>query len=462
MSAPYSRLPLLMTYWPCILALFLCLVITINDASAQDDSGAKGTVISRDVIVKQGETLRSIARREMGRAGFAPLLAEFNSLVEAAPLIPGNIVRIPIHVPARMEYAEVVYLKGVVEILRNPDGNGSGIAVNAAASATQGPTTLERNAQIYFGDTITTGEDGFVSIAFSTGSVLNLQPGTTASLQRLSCLPTDDSCLIEISTEDGKVTSDVKTRDSQPVEFKISTPYASAAVRGTIFDMDAADDLKVGVTEGAVAVSAQQETVDLDTGFGLIVEPGQAPSQPIELLPPPVFKNIPSRIAPGDTVAWWPFQNAQSYAARLSTDEAAIETLQTFQINDDRIGFNSVDAGDYYLTVRAVDENGLKGFTSNTRLTIAQIDEDITPVSTSVTRQGSDYLINIENGPDLARGYEIQVSSDDSFVDPLSVDVNEQGIAIIRLESDRLFARARVLLDPYTVSVFGETSSSGN
>ena len=121
-----------------------------------------------------------------------------------------------------------------------------------------------------------------------------------------------------------------------------------------------------------------------------------------------------------------------------------------------------MDVGDYYLTVRAVDENGLKGFTSNTPLTIAQVDEDIAPVTTTVSRQGSDYLINIENGPDEARGYEIQVSSDASFIDPLSVDVNEQGSAILRLDSDRVFARARVLLDPYTVSAFGEPSSSGN
>lgn len=458
------EIPCPVFYWLCISVMCLSLLCSLPLAHAQSDNGhesAKSTIVSRDVIVSEGDTLRTLALEHLGRAGFAPMLAEFNDLVESAPLISGNIIRIPIHVPARGEFAEVVFVKGNATLMRRADDSAEiPVAANTASGNTGAGIILERNAQIQSGDTITTGPNGYVSIAFSTGSVVNLQPGTTATLQRLNCLPNDDSCLIEIIAEDGKVLSDIEHRDNQPVEFRISTPYASAAVRGTIFDMAAADDLKVGVTEGAVSLSAQNKDVNLDTGFGAIVEPGQTPSDPIALLPPPVFKRVPTRVAPGDTVTWWPFSDASSYGAKISNDEAAVETLEAFDVAEDSISFDNIASGDYYLTVRAVDSNGLQGFTSNTRLTIAQIDPDVEPVSTVVSRQGSEFLVTVENGPEIARGYEIQVANDDTFADPLSVDVNEKGSAIFRLDNTRVFTRARVLLDPYTVSAFGETSSS--
>lgn len=194
----------------------------------------------------------------------------------------------------------------------------------------------------------------------------------------------------------------------------------------------------------------------------MIVEDGQEPSDPVPLMPAPVFKRVPARLAPGDTVAWWPIDSAQRYGASISTDEAANDQQQVFEVQTDNIGFESIDSGDYFLTVRAVDTNGLLGFTSNTRVTIAQIDPSIDPVTTVVTQQGREFLVSVENGPDIARGYEIQISEDGTFNDPLSVDVNERGSAVFRLTSDRVFTRARVLLDPFTVSAFGEVSSSGN
>ena len=67
------------------------------------------TVISRDVEPTPGDTLLSIARRELGSAAFAHPLAEFNELeleLEIdAPLAAGQLVRVPIRVPARGETA---------------------------------------------------------------------------------------------------------------------------------------------------------------------------------------------------------------------------------------------------------------------------------------------------------------------------------------------------------------------
>ena len=437
------------------------------------------SIISRDVVVQNGDTLSTIAERELGKAAFAPMLAAHNNLEISTSLTPGDIVRIPIQVPPRGEFAEVVFVKGTVTATRTQAVNAGAIPVSTDAAGSVANTTnasnpgitetivLARNAKVFSGDVITTSDTGYVSIAFSSGSVINMQPDTVATLQGIACLDIDDSCLIEIDTQQGRVTSDVEGRDRQPVEFRINTPYASAAVRGTNFDIDSAEQLLVGVTEGSVDVSALGTTVPLPTGFGLSVQEGEPPGEPVELIPPPVFKRIPARIAQGDTVEWWPFADAVEYQFTLSTDEAGNDTLQSVQIQPEspilalqETLIEPVEPGDYFLTLRAIDFNGLMGFATNTRITVAQIDSDIAPVNTSVVRDGSEFLVTVENRFDEALGYEIQISSDEAFTDPLSVDVNENGTAVFRIDQDQVFTRARVLIDPFTVSEFGDISNN--
>lgn len=436
-------------------------------------SASGTTIISRDVIVEDGDTFQSLAKQELGTAGFATYLAEFNGLVSSAPLISGNIIRIPINVPSRGEYAEVLFLKGDVRFFRSAQpGTANVVAVanngnqdtslSSPLSADEKATapTLLRDTKILTGDIVFTGPDGYVSIAFSSGSVINLQPNTEAALVKLNCLPDDDSCFIEIITQRGKVTSDIENRNDQPVEFKISTPFASAAVRGTVFDIEADERLILGVTEGDVDVSAKGTDIEIPVGFGTTVNPDEPPSGPIELLPAPVFRRVPARLAQGDSVSWWGFDNAASYSAVISNDQAANEALIAFSTPNEDTEIDAIDSGDYFLTLRAVDDNGLRGFTANTRITLADIDSSIAPVDTTVTRQGREFIVVVENGSPLARGYEIQISGNSEFTDPLSVDVNENGAAVFRLDNEQVFTRARVLLDPYTVSAFGDPSSS--
>lgn len=425
-----------------------------SDTGNGSAAPVSSTISTREVIVAAGETLSSISARELGKAGFAAQLAEFNELPIDAPLTPGNIIRIPVVVTVKAESAHVVFVKGTVTVTR-PD------ATNANANTNASVFDLERDVEVYPGDRILTNSDGYVSIEFSSGSVINLQPDTEATLSQLKCLPENDSCTIEIDTYQGKITSDVNKRDQQAVDFRINTPYASAAVRGTVFDIEASEVLIVGVTEGVVDLNAQQQGVDLNSGFGSVVEEGQAPAAPIALLPAPVFKRVPTRVALGDAVVWWPFSDADGYSARIANDEGGVETLASYDVNEDQLMLDSsIGAGDYYLLLRAIDDNGLRGFTSNTRLTVADIDNSIDPVNTQVTRQGQEFLVEVQNPTDNAIGYEIQIASNLAFDDPLSVDVNATGTAVFRVDDDQVFSRARVLLDPYTVSAFGDISGS--
>jgi len=440
-------------------------------------SEQKYSIISRDVTVQAGDTLASIAKREMGRAGLAPLLAEHNRIGQNEQLTPGTVVRIPIQVPPRGEFAEVVFVKGRVTATRTLDAaprvaQVSTFAVNdpmGVVYARQKTEVVElaRNDRVFAGDLLTVSEEGFASVAFSSGSVINLQPGTAARIDRLTCLETDDSCLIDISAQSGRITSDVEHRSGQNTEFNIDTPYASAAVRGTVFDIKVDENLVLGVTEGSVDISAQDQSVPLPTGYGVVVPDAGPPGDPIELIPAPVFKRVPARMVVGDTIEWWPFNDAANYKVSVSLDEAGNQPVNGFDLPQDTALVDlqatldgSIDVGDYFFTLRAVDTNGLLGFTSNTRVTLAQIDPDLQATTTSVVREGLEFLVSVDNKQEEALGYEIQISADEAFSDPLSVDVNKSGSAVFRINEDQVFTRARVLADTYTVSAFGEPTTN--
>lgn len=404
-------------------------------AQKQTDS-----IITRSVVVEEGDTLRSIARQEFGKSGLSTMLASFNGMQESESLAIGQIIRIPLFTPVDRQFATVIFAKGVV---------------------TKNDTQVKRDDKIYLHELLVTGDDGFASLEFASGSVINLQPKTHAKLERLNCLDSDASCLIVLDSAQGEVSSDVRRRDGQPTEFTINTPYASAAVRGTLFEINALDSkIIVGVTEGEVLLKGSANNVPLDQGFGSIAPANKPVSGPIALLPAPVYRYIPTRAAKGDAISWWALSDVNQYLINLSVDEGGMDVVANYNENQGILAIDDLDAGEYFMNVRGVDSNGLKGFKAPIKIVVATIDESVEPVNTVVSRLGNEFLVKIIDPPETSPGYEIQVSRTADFSDPLSVDIANPGTAVFRLESDKIYARARVLIEPEKVSVFGDVSES--
>ena len=421
-----------------LVALLSSMVLApIAHVSAQSKTD---TIITRSVIAEEGDTLRSIARREFGKSGLSNMLANFNGMQESDALAAGQIIRIPLFTPVDRQFATVIFAKGVV---------------------TKNDEQVKRDDKIYLHELLKTGDDGFASLEFASGSVINLQPKTHAKLERLNCLDSDASCLIVLDSAQGEVSSDVKRREGQPTEFTIKTPYASAAVRGTVFEMNAQSaEIIVGVTEGEVLLQGATRGVPLDEGFGSVAAANRPPLDPIALLPAPVYRYIPTRAAKGDTVSWWALSDVQQYQIDLTADEGGMDVIANYNESAGILSIEDLDAGDYFLNVRGIDSNGLKGYKAPTKLKVASIDESVEPVNTSVSRNGNEFLVKVIDPPETSPGYEIQISRTEDFSDPLSVDIENPGTAIFRLESDKIFTRARVLLDPSSVSAFGDISES--
>lgn len=426
----------------CIRAAFVVALTTMVVAPTTNVFAQSKTdsIITRSVVAKTGDTLRSIARREFGKSGLSTMLANFNGMQETQPLAAGQIIRIPLFTPVDRQFATVIFAKGDVS---------------------KNDRQVKRDDKIYLHELLVTGDDGFASLEFASGSVINLQPKTHAKLERLNCLDSDKSCLIVLDSAQGEVSSDVQRREGQPTEFTIKTPYASAAVRGTIFEMNAVDSkIIVGVTEGEVVLNGLSNEVPLDTGFGSIAEANKPAADPIALLPAPVYRYIPTRAAKGDAVTWWALSGVNQYQVNLTADESGRDVIAKYNKDVGILDIEDLDAGEYFMNVRGVDSQGLKGFRAPVKILVASIDENVEPVNTEVSRIGSEFLVKIVAPPETSPGYEIQISRTADFADPLSVDIANPGTAIFRLESDKIYSRARVLIEPELVSAFGEISES--
>jgi hypothetical protein len=99
------------------------------------------------------------------------------------------------------------------------------------------------------GDTLRSQKESFVEVLFENGEVLRLDENSILAIEKI------DSQNAESSLPVGRVWVNMKKIVSHRA-FDVSTPTAVAAIRGTIYDMRAGEDLSVDVSvyDGKVAV----------------------------------------------------------------------------------------------------------------------------------------------------------------------------------------------------------------
>jgi len=414
----------------------------VTSMAAKAQSADEYQPYSKAIVIRPGDTLSHIALREMGNASHAEQLALANDVHIDSILKPGDSITVPVSLPVRDEFASVIFTKGQV---------------------TKNGVALETNDEVRRNDVVETGKSGYASLEFLTGTLINLQPNTVARIVTLYCRSDDETCVIEMAADRGTLSTDVKRDGDQPTDFRVQTPYASAAVRGTIFDINAdSTGLRIGVTEGAVSLSAanSDQEVDLDLGFGSIAVPGSRLSAPIDLLPAPVYRFVPPRITKADVVRWFGLTDVEQYTVQIASSPNGVGIIHDTVVPSDLFRFSEdLPPGDFHMLLRPVDTNGLLGFTATTPITIAEIDPNIGTATASVERQNGNYRIEIVQAPEEANGYEVQISSDFNFTDPVSVDIDANGVALVRAEGENLYARARALLSRTLVGPYGEPST---
>lgn len=426
------------------LFVLLALVFATSNANANQSNDSYTIELgAKTRVVQAGDTYQSIASSEYGSAAFWRLIAEHNELNPVTALEAGQVLQLPMFVKRELEFASVAFFKGDVMIIKEGES----------------PRKLVKDDRFFLNDAIKTGKSGFVSLSFRSGSVISVQPKSRVELVSLRCLPDDDVCVLGLNATSGEISSNVNRYRDQPTDFRIITPYASAAVRGTVFDFQASrDGMLVGVTEGSVAVAAAETESAVATGFGVVTKTGQTPGGLVELIGPPTFRGVPARFATGDKISWWDVPKSERYIVSLASDAGANEVVSQSRQDQQVYKLDEVSAGEYFINVRPVDGNGLKGFGTTQKINVVEIDQDAVIHPLDASRDGEDVVISVAEPSETIPGYEFQISTDATFDDVISIDVGSSGSAIFRppqAGSNSYFARARALLQTDTVSRFG-------
>ena len=313
----------------------------------------------------------------------------------------------------------------------------------------------KRGMKIIEKDLIITGDDGFISMSFSTGTVVNIQPLSKISIEQINCKKKSDLCQVVLKAVEGNLNANVESQTDYESQFTIETPYASAAVRGTKFDVDVNDDrLLTGVTEGQVDVRSELGTVELPANFGTRVQTDQPPTTPKPLLSAPTIIPKAVRYDSDGEFAWNKVTKTNQYLVSLSN---AFGLIYSKKQTNTRHSLNALNVGSYLAQVRAIDEDGFKGQCTEYEFDVVKIDKSTSGPTLTTTLEASEYTVLVEPQNATANLIELQFSATKYFEIPVNLDVIAGEVGYSYRAGNSIYVRARSILNNTTVTPYGPT-----
>lgn len=222
------------------------------------------------IEVKRGDTLSKISKKYLEDPSQWPALLKYNQVANPNLIQPGMKLKVPAAL-GKKPVAVVVFK--------------SGKAVFARAQETAWKEMYVKLG-LYAEDQVKTGQNSAVHLQLSNQVVLRLQSETFIIVNKADKNSKDTI----FTLQEGRLQAQAEGLRKNSGQMAIRTPSAVAAVRGTIFELNATkSESGLACYEGQVDVSAQKVTVKVPTGMGTFVEKGKAPMQPFKLpLPPQV------------------------------------------------------------------------------------------------------------------------------------------------------------------------------
>jgi hypothetical protein len=145
--------------------------------------------------------------------------------------------------------------------------------------------------------------------------------------------------------------------------YQIQTPAAITAVRGTSFRVTSDENQvsRTEVTEGTVVVVAGGTEIEVKDGFGVVAEINKPVAEPVRLLTAPEVYGQQIEGQQAAIFNWTEVEGASYYRYQMATDEDFNHIIVDETAKQNRVEFDNMQAGNYYLQVRGVDRYELEG-----------------------------------------------------------------------------------------------------
>ncbi|KWV90935.1 FecR domain-containing protein [Erythrobacter sp. YT30] len=298
--------------------------------------------------VKPADTLYGLTKDYLVNAAALEEVRRINRVRNPRLMQIGKTLRIPRrllkHKPARLS---VESFSGRVSLV-----NG-----RQTLAAKRGLALLE-------GVEITTGRNSFVAIAGDGNSSVSIPSNSRVRIIDARRYLINDQIDVQLRVLEGRGEVIAPTIEGDG-RYRVGTPIAVTAVRGTGFRVGFLPDGDLSLTEvveGEVFVAAGEEEQATKAGFGLAARQDGLGEQE-RLLPAPELID-PGRIQT-DALARFaitPLEGAVGYRTQISRDAGFIDIVTELVDEAQQADFAEIEDGRYFVRTRAVSASGLEGF----------------------------------------------------------------------------------------------------
>ena len=376
-------------------------------------------------VVQAGDTLEGLSQSYFGTPRLWHQLQARNKVKDPRQLQPGSVVWIPVGLlPA--ESAQVEFVHGDVKVHTAELGATTNTAVAANPPVAAGTMLAE-------GTRLQVGPDGFVTVRLADGSVVKVSAQSDVQLRQLRRRGRAGSVQSVVEIQRGSVESSVAPSTDASRRFEVRTPRAVTSVRGTRFGVALSEsgDTTAAVLQGAVAV--QSRTADnpaqhtatatvLQPGQGLAVQADGTVGSPRSLLPAPDLRSLPAAVHDLGPLALnvTAQAGASAYQAIVARDAELTQVLRSGTFANGQLRWKGLDDGQYFISVRAIDAEGIAGLPTTQPLTVKT-----QPVPPLYQKPAPDAVVSNAGGQLLCtqvagvRWYRIQVATQADFNAPV-------------------------------------------
>ncbi len=330
------------------LALLLLIApsVSITPLSAQELSRDKDEII---YTIREGDTLIGLGQRYFVSPTAYLQVERVNGLTNANRLRVGSKIRIP------------------TSLLKFSRLSATVISVRGAASVIRAGRSipLELRGKVSEGDIVETGVDGYLTLQLEGGSRVALPSNARVRVVRLRTYLLTRGTDTDFAIERGRTeTTVVPLRDNRS-RFRMRTPVAISAVRGTVFRIgyDGPDASLTEVVEGNVEVNldGRTATTALPGGFGAAASSSGRVNKE-ELLPPPAFAR-PGEVQSQSSVGFvlTPSEGAVGYHVEVAKDAAFVEIVKGARSSTPLVDLGALPDGTYWVRAMAIAPSGLEG-----------------------------------------------------------------------------------------------------
>lgn len=305
--------------------------------------------------VKSGDTLIGFSNRYLANAQDYLKLRDINRLADADLLRPGKPLLVP--------YALLKFTPISAQIA----AHSGDVSVRAGTRRVE----ISIGLAIKEGMIIETGRSGFVTMSLANGSRLSVPSLSQLRVVRLRRYVLTGGNDIDFSVDKGRAETAVTPFKDRVSRFRLRTPSAVSAVRGTTFRVGFDDVAKSSVSEvveGSVGVgtSGSSKETAIPGGFGAAISRSGDLNKE-KLLPPPALID-PGATQQGADVRFTakPAPTEKGYHVQIAKDAGFVDVVASERSLDPTLTFSGLADGRYFVRAMAIASSGLEGLSETT------------------------------------------------------------------------------------------------